>query len=494
MCGIFGIINHSGKYIQKGEALVRELFFGTQLRGTDAFGLGIVTGTGEVDWVKIAGVGLSGFIHHKDVSPMLKKIETNKAFVIGHNRHATIGDKDNNEHAHPHVYGSTMLVHNGTLSWWEGKHDKENKDETDSMGATRLIDTHGIEAAVKKIRGAYVFVTYDEVAKKLRIIRNHERPLGIVHTEDFSIFASEPSLAFWILDRNKIKITGVDVIEEGHIYEWGFKQKDALKKKIDITQTMPTYSGNPSYSNYHNWLDGREDDDYIVARRSKSLGQQSSPQKTEESPKKATVTELRPLTTETRRKPKVVMGTKGQVREYEGHLVGDTFEFHIDTYERKGASQFCSFTGRIFGDPYHVAKVSGNVNMPIAELDTNKFLFTGKITSMNFRGESVTIQVGNVSVSNTVDPDKEIKDTEEETMQTGGKAVAQLPVPFRSNEWSGRTVRCDTCGSVVPEETTQSRDDIKYNVSTGLIEKTTVNECRACQVAFEAQVAGHMVH
>ncbi len=483
MCGIFGIINHSRQYITKGEAIVKQLFIASQFRGTDAYGMVLVNGKGEADWYKNAGVSLSKFFTEPEHGhPRFNKMETDKSFVIAHNRHATVGDKNNNDFAHPHVRDNIHLVHNGTLMFWEGKYAKENEGESDSQGATRLVKAYGIEAAVKKIRGAYVFVFYDEETKKLNIIRNHERPLGIVHTKHFSVFASEPRMAEWILDRNDVGILHTELIKVGHLYQWGIGEQVPTVKEIDIKQEIPSYSKRYNDSDLSDW---EADERGILTRANRRRALHPPPTNNTH---QQTQTKLLPNKEADPRKPKIIVGTKGTVRSYEGYELSDEIEFHIDTYERKGASNFCSFTGRIFGDPNRVAQVTGNVALPISELDTNKFLFKGKITSMSYRHEFIQIHVGNVTVSTTEDPDRVIK-IEEEEEQTGGKVVALPAPPFRGvPEWSGRIVECDQCGAKVPEETVEAISDLEWDQTKSEWKSVTKHVCKACLMAFEARV------
>lgn len=148
MCGIFGIINYGRMTFSKADAYrnaIRELLIASQLRGTDAAGLCVVTDDGTSvfkDRVKAellirepAYSRIVGGIHHS----------TNARTIIGHTRSQTKGDRKFNVNNHPIVAGNIIGVHNGMINNDDALFDRykdkiQRAGQVDSEIIFRLID------------------------------------------------------------------------------------------------------------------------------------------------------------------------------------------------------------------------------------------------------------------------------------------------------------------------------------------------------------------
>jgi glucosamine 6-phosphate synthetase-like amidotransferase/phosphosugar isomerase protein len=119
MCGIFGIINYGNITYSKAESYrnaVRALLVASQIRGTDAAGICVVTQDRTA--VFKDRVKAEFLIRQANYSNIVGQIHQNKGFraVIGHTRSQTKGDRQFNVNNHPIVAGDIIGVHNGMIS------------------------------------------------------------------------------------------------------------------------------------------------------------------------------------------------------------------------------------------------------------------------------------------------------------------------------------------------------------------------------------------
>lgn len=192
MCGLVGVISRKGNVadlmLRDMDAFRLMLVMDT-IRGEDSTGAFTVLKNSQVAGVKMADVPHNLF-YQKAWSDFQQKAISSGRFVVGHNRKATQGaiSPDN---AHPFNEGAVTLMHNGTLR----NHRAIANVDVDSHAVAKAFNEGNYRDVIKEIDGAYCFVWYDTRDKKLRILRNDERPLGIVETEDRWIFSSEVWMA-----------------------------------------------------------------------------------------------------------------------------------------------------------------------------------------------------------------------------------------------------------------------------------------------------------
>lgn len=240
MCGLIGLISRvpGGLYGHDLDVFENGLVIDT-LRGKDSCGAFI----GKRDTTATA-------IKHGSVPHELFKTRawadfrstsiTQGKFIIGHNRAATRGEVST-DNAHPFVEGKIVLVHNGTLH-----NEKELTDSAfavDSNAVAHALNEGEIEDVLPKIRGAYALIWYNTKTKKLHAIRNEQRPLFLITTQDRYMLASEPWMMAGPWSRQNVasKITSIDEIDAGELYSWDLDGKMTVKS-VDISPKVQTPS------------------------------------------------------------------------------------------------------------------------------------------------------------------------------------------------------------------------------------------------------------
>lgn len=259
MCGIIGSINLKQKYRHSMERTIRELLFADTLRGSDASGIYCVRKGGSVDWSKECVDGWTFPNVNKRAKQILRAAEDH-TFIIGHNRAATMGGADDVKCAHPIVIEKEIgLVHNGTLSYWPGKHDAKAMVH-DSTAIAHLIAEKGVQEFVDKCQGAYSLVWHDQQKNTLNFLRNHERPMAFVYTEDIMFFGSELGMISWVAQRNQFQLTKHFYTEPMALYT--FEPGEADPKIVKLTKNSFASSGRQRFpqSRRSGW--GTEHDDY----------------------------------------------------------------------------------------------------------------------------------------------------------------------------------------------------------------------------------------
>lgn len=240
MCGIVTIINKknnflSGKIVQA----FKEMMYGVALRGFDSTGIANVGN--KVFFIKDNVNSLAFFKAHINTD-----WDKNQPILMGHCRAATKG-KTSPENAHPFNEGKITLIHNGTLDFHR---TLKNVDVDSHAICHALNETKNKKETIENLSGAFALIWYNEEEKILYAIRNTERPLYYVETEDHIILISELGLATWILNRNNIKLITSFQIKENDLYAFKYvdnklittKQKYSLEKKEVYQQNFDYYN------------------------------------------------------------------------------------------------------------------------------------------------------------------------------------------------------------------------------------------------------------
>jgi hypothetical protein len=195
------------------------------LRGLDSTGVFGVDRNRQVGIMKIASNPFHLFACDA-WTKMKNKLVQNGRIAIGHNRKATQGSI-NSANAHPFNENNIVLVHNGTL---RGGHKKLADTEVDSHAVCHAFSEKGAEAVIPTIDGAFAFVWWDMEKGKLMAIRNDERPLNMILTNDLVVLASEPWMAHATLERSNKKVVETIPLEVGLLYEFDLNGKYTTKK------------------------------------------------------------------------------------------------------------------------------------------------------------------------------------------------------------------------------------------------------------------------
>lgn len=185
------------------QELFEEMLVCDSVRGDDSTGVFGVNKTGNVTYIKLAShpynlLKTSEYLAWKQDSWHTGRI------LVGHNRKASTGGVSN-ENAHPFAFGPIVLVHNGIVDNFRSLvHHKERTKhnvDVDSHAIALLFARNDPIKVIPEIRGAFVFIWYNAAEKKLFFVRNTERPLSLVESEEGIYFASEKGMLRWLLRR-----------------------------------------------------------------------------------------------------------------------------------------------------------------------------------------------------------------------------------------------------------------------------------------------------
>jgi len=241
MCGLLAILakNKSGFYHKDGEIL-QQLLYADALRGWDATGVMGVNKIGNVDIKKMAAAA-GHFCMTKQFEDFRKEMISQYQIVVGHNRKATHGEK---KHADAHPFWDDdekiCLVHNGMIS----NHKEFCKESTVDSAAicNALASAEKIEDVISKIEGAFAFIWYNVMEKKLYFIRNESRPLYILETSSCYLLGSEAQMVQWICNRNNEKVEKVSLVAQDTLFSFDLetrKIEDLGEIKIKKNPTFP---------------------------------------------------------------------------------------------------------------------------------------------------------------------------------------------------------------------------------------------------------------
>ena len=254
MCGLVAMIaKTAGGFAAKDKVMFSQMLYADALRGFDSTGAFSVNKYNNLNMLKSAQPA-SSFVSTKAYEEFLSKAYLNGKVLVGHNRAATKGEKTD-INAHPFIEGNTCLVHNGTLH-----SHKHLKDVTvDSHAITHSIDERGWAETYQDLYGAFALIWYDAEKKRLNIVRNNERPLWILETDQVDYIASEPDMLTWLYERNYGKSekypTKYFTTESLYYYDMedlkeGFNE-EALPEKKAKPAAVPAIMAAKTYTSYH---------------------------------------------------------------------------------------------------------------------------------------------------------------------------------------------------------------------------------------------------
>lgn len=250
MCGLVGLIHNTNNgFNSKDLDVFEQMLYVDALRGDDATGVACVnTDEGAVVFKQASDP--VWFLYDKEYNAERNKFLSKGKALLGHNRKATIGAKNDNN-AHPFTYDDRyVFFHNGTLNNHRALANTEVDSEALGLKLTECQgDVEKIGELLGRITGAYACVWYDADKHTVYMLRNHERPLNIVLFENGSIaYASESWIAIGPAIRNYYKVKETYSLDPGHLYSIKLNsvfctvEKEAIPKKAytPVSTTMAT--------------------------------------------------------------------------------------------------------------------------------------------------------------------------------------------------------------------------------------------------------------
>ena len=225
MCGLTGV---AGKIGKREEDIFRDLLVVDALRGTDSTGIAAINAQFDVKIAKQVGNPYELF----DTKSYDKALKGLNRVLIGHNRYSTMG-VSNRANAHPFQFDHITGAHNGTLkNKWELLDGKDF--DVDSQALYNHIAKEGIRRAITKADGAWALTWWDANEKTLNFLRNQERPLWMLRSNDGKtlFWASELWMMEGILDRSGVKYGDPHLVEKDFHYKIGIGQDGELVQPI----------------------------------------------------------------------------------------------------------------------------------------------------------------------------------------------------------------------------------------------------------------------
>lgn len=245
MCGIVGFISKwkSSGFQMTHQKMIYQMLYADALRGQDATGVIGVMKDGDFGIMKEACDGYNFNYSYVD-SDLDKMLYTKGTALIGHNRAKTIGE-NKDENAHPFVVDGTFaMVHNGTLRNHKDMHDTEVDSHALAMMFKEAMDQEdwktAMEHALGKVNGAFAVVWYDQKRDEICMIRNHERPLGLVKLVGGYLFGSEVPMLTWIAARNNEKVEEAKTLTVNTLYRFDMKKTGGDYSETFLSPVTPT--------------------------------------------------------------------------------------------------------------------------------------------------------------------------------------------------------------------------------------------------------------
>lgn len=236
MCGLVGIIARNiGGFTHKQLDLFETMLTFDTVRGKDSTGVMLARSSGSADVLKVAEQPYFLF-RSKNWDQWKSKAYQTGRVMAGHNRAATRGTI-NNANAHPFVEDHIIMMHNGTLNHgWESLAPGV-KMEVDSNAIAWALAHDTPENVIPKIDGAFALLWYNMETEEFHAVRNSERPLHLITTDDFYFLASEAWMATIPCMRAGIKINNTVAIEEGDLYTWNLRGQIKSIKRVKVQET-----------------------------------------------------------------------------------------------------------------------------------------------------------------------------------------------------------------------------------------------------------------
>lgn len=205
MCGLWGAI---GRIRDSELKVLYRLALVSVLRGVDSTGMAIVGEDNSVDVYKKT-LPSYDFINLPTVVSKLEESSGKARAIIGHCRAKTVGE-NSIANSHPFEFDNLVGAHNGTIDRsciWSYLDPHPKKFGTDSEAIFSKLsesakvsnkDLPDFKSVVSKLEGAWALTVWDKVNNQLQILRNSERTLYCVTSED-------DKTLFWASDAHMLR-------------------------------------------------------------------------------------------------------------------------------------------------------------------------------------------------------------------------------------------------------------------------------------------------
>lgn len=226
MCGLVGVVGNLTSNDKKAFNFMLGI---DSCRGEDSAGVArapaLLKDRKNVEIVKAIGDGYDlrkvkeYFNNDKN-----KEIAGDWAFLMGHNRFATVGSVTD-RNAHPFKCGDIYGAQNGTLpDYWRKKLYQHDLFQTDTEALFHNISLFGVEDVIPRIDGAWALTWYDAFDDTFHILRNKERPLCFAWKKNGQVlyYASEPWMIYAAAEKFGIALENdlVYWFAENTHYQW----------------------------------------------------------------------------------------------------------------------------------------------------------------------------------------------------------------------------------------------------------------------------------
>lgn len=244
MCGLAGFARHpKSPSLKKTLGVHRDLSIAAQDRGRHATGFAVLSAKDSFikKWAMDMDAILKNGLYNREIH---KKVPASVRYMIGHTRHATLPNKDDDNAAHPFMFDQTVGCHNGSIvNWREIQRDHEQDGWlTDSQAALWALDHEDNPSDALKMLDGWWALAWVK-SGRLFLSRTDERPLAVAYSKKMKTlwWASDKSKLSATMKKHGIKAT-VWELSPSTIYEFDparFNSK-AHPKKIKVKLDRPS--------------------------------------------------------------------------------------------------------------------------------------------------------------------------------------------------------------------------------------------------------------